>query len=198
MSKTTTFLDSRRLCSDDCAKEARDNQNNAIDGYMHYRFLPIDCNPPNARLPTFTYDHVNLRGRVGYGLAEDCLVDQYSALRNNPTQLTRDRCPIQLYSRVFQGCPNLKPGVANPDAEMPLIQGMSSGTLEGIQYPCKRQIMEMTTAHPIPMIDCMKDVQDPEHIVEPWVRGGDATRDYVRRQEFLTNCGASFERKQKM
>lgn len=198
MTSPSVFLDSRRVCSDDCAKEARDNQNDAIHSYMHYQHLPVACTNPNPRMPTFTYDHVNLRGRVGYGLADDCLVDQYSVLRNDPAQLTRDRCHIQLFTRIFQGAPNLKPGVPEPDMEYPITQGTSSGTLEGIEYPCKRAVMEMTTNKPMPMLPCVKDVQDPEHIVEPWIRGGDSTRDFVRRQEFLTKCGVNFDRKNYM
>jgi hypothetical protein len=192
---TSVFLDSRRVCSDDCAKEAKDNQNESIYHYSVYQELPIQCEAPNARFPNFAYDHVNLRGRVGYGVADDCIVDQYSGLRNDPAQLTRDRCHIQLFSRIFQGCPNLKPGVPNPDVEMPITQGTSSGTLEGIQYPCKKAIMELTTNKPTPLIDCVKDVQNPDHLVEPWVRGGDTTRDFVKRQEFLSTCGLSMDRK---
>jgi hypothetical protein len=185
----SVFLDSRRLCSDDCAKEAKDNQNDGMFGYRVYNYLPVPCEDPDARMPGFAYDHVNLRGRIGYGLADDCLVDRYSALRNDPAQMTRDRCHIQLFTRIFQGCPNLKPGVGNPDLELPITQGLSSTTLEGVQYPCKKTIMEQEYAHRVPLIDCMKDVQNPDNLVESWVRGGDPTRDFVRRQEFLTQCG---------
>ena len=194
---TSVFLDSRRVCSDDCAKEAKDTQNEGIFNYTLYQQLPVKCESPDVRFPKFAYDHVNLRGRPGYGVADDCLVDQYSALRNDPAQMTRDRCPIQLFTRVFQGCPNLKPGVPNPDLEMPIQQGMSSGTLEGIQYPCKKAIMELTTNKPVPLVDCMKDIQNPDHLVEPWVRGGDTTRDFVKRQEFLQNgCSATYLKQQ--
>jgi hypothetical protein len=185
---TSVFMNSRRVCSDDCAKEAKDSQNDSMFNYRVYQDIPVKCESPNIRFPQFSYDHVNLRGRPGYGVADDCLVDQYSALRNDPAQLTRDRCPIQLFTRVFTGCPNLKPGVPDPDLEMPIQQGMSSGTLEGVQYPCKRALMELTHNKPVPLIDCMKDVQDPDHLVEPWVRGGDATRDFVKRQEMLMKC----------
>jgi hypothetical protein len=195
MSSSDVFLNSRRVCSDDCAKEARDNQNDALYGYNMYRHAYIPCETPNPRMPNFTYEHVNLRGRVGYGLADDCLVDQYSELRNAPTQLTRDRCPIQLFGRVFKGCPNLKPGVPNPDLEMPITQGMSSSTLEGIQYPCKKAIMEETTNKFMPMQECVKEIQEPQHVVEPWIRGGDDTRNYVKRMEFLAQCGAPVARR---
>lgn len=179
------YDDSNRIGSDQCEKQARDAQNQQIGDYTLYQYLPIQCESPNARFPEFSYDHVNLRGRVGYGLADDCIVDQYSSLRNDPAQLTRDRCHIQLFSRVFQGCPNMKPGVPQPEKEMPIIQGISSTSLEGTRFACKKTLMEMTTNKPIPLIDCVKDVQNPDNLVEPWVRGGDATRDYVKRQELL-------------
>jgi|Laugrespbdmm15dd_1035085.scaffolds.fasta_scaffold04782_1 hypothetical protein len=192
MSSPAVFLDSRRYRTDCCAKEAKDAQNDAIFGWSTYQHLPVDCKAPNMRSPEFQYDHPNLRARIGYGVAEGCVVDSYSALRNNPNQLTRDRCRVQLFERVFQGVPNLKPGVVNPDVEMPLVQGSSSTNYEGIQFSCKKAIMEKQTQNPSPLLDCMKDIQDPQHIVEPWVRGGDDTRSYVRRQEFLKTCGRQF------
>jgi len=186
---TSVFLNSRRLCSDDCAKEAKDIQNEGISNYELYQYLPIDCDGKNARFPDFAYNHINLRGRVGYGIAEGCIVDNYSTLRNDPAQLTRDRCKTQLFTRIFQGCPNLKPGVANPDEEMAIIQGTGSDTFEGVKYPCKKTLMELTTNKFMPMLDCVQEVQKPEHVVESWVRGGDDTRSYVKRQEYLKTCG---------
>jgi hypothetical protein len=184
------FLNSRRICSDDCAKEARDTQNDGIFNYNIYQNIPIECQPSNARFPQFAYDHVNLSGRAGYGISDGCTIDTYSSLRNDPAQLTRDRCRIQLFSRIFQACPNLRPGVVDPDEEMPILQGSStSGIYEGINYPCKRGLTEVQTKQFDPLLDCSASVQNPEHVVEPWIRGGDATRDWVRRQELLSQCG---------
>lgn len=183
------FLDSRRYGTDCCAKEARDQGNEEIFGYSTYQYLPVACKDPNIRSPEFMYDHVNLRGRPGYGLADSCLVDRYSGMRNDPSQLTRDRCRQQLFSRIFQGCPNLKPGVPNPDAEMPIQQGTNSANLEGVTIPCKKAIMELTTNKFMPMLDCVKEVQKPEHIVEDWTRGGTDTRNYMLRQQMLAECG---------
>lgn len=193
------FLDSRRYRTDCCAKETKDTQNENISQYTFYNsfLLPEKCTSPNMRSPDFQYDHVNLRAKIGVGLADDCLIDQYSYLRNNPEQLTRDRCHIQLYTRIFQACPNLRPGVVDPDQEMPLLQGTSSTSLEGVKYPCKKTLMEMQTVHPTPLISCMQDIQDPKHIIEEkWVRGGDSTRDFVRRLEFMKKCSAQDQLKQ--
>lgn len=183
------FLDSRRYGTDCCAMEARDHGNNEMYGYTMYQHLPVSCKDPQARVPPFMYDHVNLRGRPGVGLADDCLVDRYSGLRNDPSQLTRDRCRQQLFSRIFQGAPNLKPGVADPDTEMPLVQGQTNGNLEGVTMPCKKAIMELTTNKMMPMLDCVKTVQDADNVVEPWTRGGTDTRGYMLRQQMLSDCG---------
>ena len=185
---TNVFLDSRRVCSDDCAKEARDNQNESMFGYSVYQHLPVACKDPNARVPSFMYDHVNLRGRPGYGLSDGCLIDRSSGLRNDPTSLTRDRCRVQLSSRIFHAGPNLKPGVPNPDVEMPIQQGSSSGDLDGIKFPCKRAIMETLTNVPTPLLPCMKDIRNPNNIVEPWTRGGVDSRDYMLRQQIINDC----------
>lgn len=187
------FLQSQNICSDKCAIDAKETQNNAIHGYDMYQYLPAQCDRSGkvARYPTFSYDHVNLTGRIGYGVAEGCVVDQYSELRNDPAQLTRDRCHIQLFSRIFQAGPNLRCGVVDPALEMSIAQGQGSRDLAGVQYPCSRTLMELETNHPMPMLDCVKEVQNPANIVEPWIRGGDNTRDYVRRKEWLEKCGGN-------
>jgi hypothetical protein len=192
---TSTFGDSlfntaKNVCSDDCAQEAKDVQNEGIFGYETYNYLPVECDGEHARYPDFSYDHINLRGRPGYGLADGCVVDKYSELRNDPAQLTRDRCRTQLFSRIFQGCPNLRGGVVNPDQEMPILQGTGSRDFDGYLFMCKRSITELETYHPTPLLDCVKEVQNPDHCVESWVRGGDPTRDFIRRQEFLQQCGS--------
>lgn len=184
-------MESRRLCTDKCAAEARDTQNDSIYGYEMYQYLPVECDKSGKipRFPEFSYNHVNLTGRIGYGIAEGCVVDEYSELRNDPNQLTRDKCRIQLFSRIFQGGPNLRCGVVDPDAEASIQGGTGSRDLAGVQYPCARTLTELETNHPMPMLDCMKTLQTSEHTVEPWVRGGEATRDFVRRQELLKTCG---------
>jgi len=190
VNENRTFNSTKNVCSDDCAQEARDIRNEGIFGYETYQYLPVECDGEHARFPGFAYDHVNLRGRIGYGAAEGCVVDKYSQLFTDPKVLTRDRCRIQLFSRIFQGCPNLRGGVVNPDDEMPILQGTGTRDLDGYLFMCKKSITELETYHPTPMLDCVKQVQDPKHCVESWVRGGDPTRDFIRRQEFLQQCGA--------
>ena len=183
------FNISKNLHSDDCAQEAKDICNEGIFGYNTYHFSPVECDGQHAAYPDFSYQHVNLRGRVGYGVSDGCVIDKYSVLRNDPKQLTRDRCRTQLFSRIFQGCPNLRGGIVNPDDEMPILQGSGSRDFDGFLFKCKKSITELETYHPIPLLECVKEVQNPDHCVEPWVHGGEPTRDYIRRQEFLKKCG---------
>ena len=189
MNSDRVFMDSRRLCSDSCAKETKDMQNDGMYGYTMYQDLKVQCNNDDVRFPEFAYSHVNLHGRTGVGLADACAVDKYSALRNDPAQLTRDRCRIQLFSRIFQGCPNLRAGTVDPDVEMPILQGNGSDTYNGTVFACKKALTEQTTNKFPSLIECVKEVQKSEHIVEPWIRGGDDTRSFVRRKEMLGVCG---------
>jgi hypothetical protein len=141
------------------------------------------------RSPEFQYDHINLRAGIGYGVSDGCAIDQDSKLRINADGLTHDRCKVQLYQRVFQGCPNLKPTIDDAGAELSIIEGVSTTTLEGSLFSCKKQIMEKDLSHRTPLVECMQDIQDANHIVPTWTRGGDPTRDFVRRKEFMNRCG---------
>lgn len=182
------YLNSRRVCSDECARETKDLQNDGMFKYTMYQDLKVQCDDNKIRFPNCAWDHVNLTGRTGYGLSDACAVDNYSSLRNDQSQLTRDRCPIQLYTRIFQGCPNLRIGTADPDVEMPILQGTGPSTLEGTVYACKKTLTEKTTYNFPDLIGCVKEVQNPKHIIDPYTRGGIDTRSYVRRQEMLRNC----------
>jgi hypothetical protein len=183
------FLESKNYSTDCCAREAREAQNEQASGWRLYKHLPVPCDTPNMRSPNFQYDHTNLRAGIGYGQSDGCVIDEFSKLRNDPSQLTRDRCKIQLFERTFQGCPNLKPGVSDPGAELPILQGTNNDQISGLQIPCKKAIMELQTKHNTPLVNCMKDVQDPDHIVPSWTWGGEPTRDFVRRKEFMNRCG---------
>lgn len=187
-STSAVFLDSKNYSTDCCAREAKDSQNEQMIDWRLYKNFYIPCETPNMRSPDFQYDHVNLRARIGYGVSSGCEIDQDSKLRNNMDALTRDRCRIQLFQRVFQGCPNLKPILDDPGAELKFVEGVSTTSLEGTVLSCKKHIMEKDLSLRTPLVDCMKDIQNPKHIVPVWVRGGDPTRDFVRRKEFMNSC----------
>jgi hypothetical protein len=42
----------------------------------------------------------------------------------------------------------------------------------------------------VPLTPCLAgSIQNPEHIVEKYVRGGAATRNYVQDNQYLEQCG---------
>lgn len=185
------FLNSQRYGTDACARESRDLQNDGIYAWNTYETFLKDCATPYGREPEFQYEHPNLRtSHIGYGVADACLVDTYSQLRTAPT---RGRCHLQLFERIFQGVPNLRPGVVDPALEAEVVQGNSRTANE-----CLRSINPDFEFKMTPLVPCMQDIQNPEHIVESgWVRGGDDTRSFVRRQEFLKACGKDYMQKQR-
>ena len=105
---------------------------------------------------------------------------------------TRDRCNVQLYHRMFQGCPNLRPGVGDINTELDVLSGTNSTT---VTDTCKMNITEQQTYKMIPMLDCVAEVQKVENVVPKWIRGGEDTRNYVNRKNFLEKCG-SFQQRQ--
>lgn len=173
------------ICSDSCWQQNKNIQNEKINDYYTYQTQLMECELNKVRMPDFIYDHINLRGRPGYGLADPCLIDNYSELVNNKESLTRDRCRIQLFKRLFDACPGLKGSSGDLTRELDILTGtdtsfyVSGQTDDGdTKYisSCKKGIMEQQINQPIPLIDCLKDIQNPEHIVPLWTNGGENTR----------------------
>jgi len=171
------------ICSDNCWKTAKDLNNNKISEYNLHPNNFVNCENPNVRMTDTYLNHPNLRGRPGYGLADDCLIDNYSMLRNNPGGVTQDRCRIQLNNRIFTSGPSLRCGAGNIGEELNLIEGTDTNP-----FKCKKQIMEKEMNNFIPLLDFMKDIQNPDNIVPVWTNGGEDTRSYIHRTEFNKNC----------
>ena len=186
-----SFLGANAYNTDKCAKEARDVQNTNIANYGTWQYLPVPCDQPAAmRSPAMQYDHVNLRTGIGYGLSDSCTIDTYSSLRNDPTQMTRDKCRTQLFTRIFFNVPCMKAGIYDSDKESPLIEGMDTSQLEGVTMPCKKTLSEVNYDRFMPLVPCLKDnVQNVKNVVESWKRGGEDTRETMRQSQFLESCG---------
>ena len=107
----------------------------------------------------------------------------------------------QLFQRLFTAAPDLRPGARDPDREMPILQGVGTrgggvganscaapdkGLCAGGSMPCATP--SEVSREPMPMLPCVSEIQRAEHVVEPWTRGGEASRDFVRRQQWLKEC----------
>lgn len=170
------------IASDTCWKNSRENNNQEIYDYSIYNEYAVFNSKDDktiCSLPELALEHPNLRGRCGYGLVDNNLVDNYSALRNDPKSLTHDKCGIQLYERVFQAPPLLKGAEGDLEKELDLLSGNDTN-----QNKCKKNIMEQELRIGYPLIDCLKDLQNPDNIVPSWENGGEDTRSYKNRAEF--------------
>jgi hypothetical protein len=175
-----TFFDKQNnLCSDSCWATYKNNGNDKINNYQTYETQLVECEAPNVRMPTFMYDHVNLRGRPGVGVSDPCLIDNSSELLHNRERSTRDRCKLQLFRRLFNAGPALRGQGGDINRELDILSGSDSTLSNPIS--CKKQIMEQQTNQPIPLLDWIKDVQNPNNIVPVWTNGGEDTRSYVNQ-----------------
>jgi len=181
------FDNQNSLNSDMCWQSYKNFQNDkSFDYYTYEKYSQLlDCKADTARVPTFMYDHPNLRGRAGYGLTDPCLVDIYSDLIKNDTLLTKDRCKVQLTSRIFTAVPQLKGCSGDINKELDIITG--SETINNTINGNRKLLMEKQIKHPIPLVDSMKDIQNPDNIVPLWVNGGEDTRSYINRFNFNKN-----------
>ena len=179
---TNTYFDyQNNMCSDSCWQDYKNYQNDKIVNYNTYEKSSqlLDCKFPDVRVPQFMYDHPNLRGRPGYGLSDSCLIDNYNDLIKNDNLVTRDRCRIQLSRRIFTDAPQLKGCSGDTSKELDILSG--SDTTSGI---CRKSLMELQLKQPVPLVDCLKDIQNPDNIVPIWTNVGEDTRSYINRQNF--------------
>lgn len=186
----TYFESQNNICSDLCWMDYKNHGNEKIINYNTYENYSqlIPCENPNIRIPSFMFDHPNLRGRAGYGVADACLIDNYNNLVKNDELMTRDRCKLQLFSRIFTGVPHLKGCSGDINKELDLLSGTDTSSGSGSSTSsCRKSLMELQINYPIPLVDCMKDIQNPDNIVPIWVNGGEDTRSYINRTKFNKN-----------
>ena len=186
MSSTNMFDARTGFCSDTCWQVSKDIHNEEIEKYWIYPNNLVECRSDNVRMPNFSLDHINLRGRPGYGLADDCLIDTYSYLRNDPNANTHDKCNIQLFERIFSSGPSLKSSTGDITKELDILSGTDTNP-----FRCNKTLMELQTYKFAPLLDCVKEVQKVKNIVPKWVNGGEDTRSYINRAEFNKNCNWS-------
>lgn len=179
MNKDNIFNTNNSTNSDECWKLSKDAYNDSINKYYLYSTNDTNCNPPNVRMPDFYLNHVNLTGRPGYGVADSCVINEYNNLVKNDDLMTHDKCKIQIIERLFKGCPAIKGSEGDITKELDILSGSDTNPL-----CCKKTIMEMQTRKPEPLLDFIKEVQNPDHIVPVWVNGGEDTRSYINRLNF--------------
>lgn len=191
--KYAYFHEEHRINADECAKEARDRQNETMTNYNVYNYFKgntENCDQYSKKeivdLSLDTQMHI----KDGYGVTNMCLIDNDSKLRNdggwnNPKE------KVQLFTRVFQGVPNINKGGLNSVVEDKVTQG----ELNTIKKACDR-ISEKQFDVFTPLVPCLaNNVQNTKHVIPEWQYGGVGgapTRSYIHQQKFLEASGYIF------
>jgi hypothetical protein len=178
------FEKEHRLGTDECAIDSQNEQNKRIEDYMMFDFFRgNNCEASNVKVNEFmTENHMTIRD--GLGFTTGCLVDQDSMLRIDTNKVNRDK--NQMFTRTFQAVPDMSRGNVDVDNESRIQQG----EITFDDFQCQGKPLDVFT----PLIPClMENIQDPEHIVESWVRGGENTRDTLKQKDFLEKNGYVFD-----
>lgn len=170
-----------RLKLDRCALEENEKMNKRIDDYNLYN--------PIANCSDRNYEQIaecnNFVPNNGYGYANSCNVDIDSLLRNGQHYDGSKKC----LNQDFRKC-----GANECENDRKMLENRIK---RGNDYGLKRcdVLSEASTLdlQYIPMVDCLKrNIQNPNNIIESWVRGGANTSDVLYQKRFLESQGYKF------
>ena len=179
----TTFEEQNRLTQDRCALLTKELQNRSMTDYVLFNMYPTSTCATDE-LKEFLITHPNLRYRDGFGNVNACTVDDDSGLRNQ-AKMTNFREKEQLCTRWYQAGPNVGKGGLVPNVESRLKIAEDTSRIRECDIVAEKDFDRFT-----PMLGCLAgSIQNPENIILPFERGGSITRDYVRDDEYLKQCG---------
>lgn len=180
MASKRLFFDLHRPAYDECTYTVEEDQNKSHFDYNTYNYFHQEKN----KLVDFSSDHPNLRFGDGVnGLASPETIDLDSAFRNDKKWTPRGI--QQLPVRTYHAVPDLSGGaVHDTKGEETVAWGDAtfnrSTALSGVFIEQQYE----------PLVKTLQgEVQDPSHIVEPWTRGGDNTREASRSLAFIQSQG---------
>ena len=171
-----------RLNDDKCAQINREIGNKSVSDRQLYNFYYTNDCKCEIYDDTLVDNYFTVKD--GYGYTSGCVVDVDTELRVNP-QMTHDKGKMQLCARPFGGGPNLNKGGFIPNIESRLRDSDDTSDIKACDIVSEKSFIPYSWYHLKP---CVASVQNPDHIVEPWTRGGEITRDYVRQNSYLERC----------
>ena len=176
------------LNTDKCATVNRELVNKSIFDHATYNnFFLSDCKCDNTKMVDFMTDNPNLHYRDGYGFTNGCVVDSDSAMRYE-SRITHDKTRIQLCTRWDQAVPDLGKGGLLPNIEDKLKNSEDTSFIRDCD-----KLSEKNFDRNIPLIGCLAPtIQDSSHIIMPFTRGGDITRNYIHENNYMEKCGFKF------
>ena len=178
------FINENRLTTDDCALLTKELQNKSVSDYYLFNMYPTSRCDDNKDIQEFMINNPNLTYRDGFGFTNSCVIDVDSEIRNN-SRLTNFREKEQLCTRWYQAVPNYGKGGLIPQVESRLKIAEDTSAIKDCDILAEKEFPVFT-----PMIKCLKDsIQNPEHIILPFERGGKITREFVLQDDYLEKCG---------
>lgn len=172
------FFQLHRPTDDTCYSKVEDDQNLSQFEYSTYNYFDKARN----NLIDFSSAHRNLRFGDGTGVPSPDSIDVDSTIKNGKKWTPRG--VQQLAPRAFQAVPDLSGGsVKDTDEENKVRSTMHydrSVALSGVYIDHQFEPL-------LPSIS--QEVQNTDHIVEPWVRGGGNTREASRSLSYLESQG---------
>jgi hypothetical protein len=169
----------QRPGDDECAVSARVVQNVDINDYQLFDSRSDGLEESTRDLAR---RHRNLRISEGEGGPSQALIDHDSMLRNGKGWNPRGRSVLN--TRVYVANADFTGGTQESKAEEASLV-WSDASADRAQA-----LSGVTIDRFEPQIQCIRDtVQNPEHIVEKWVRGGQDTRAASRTPAYLAGQG---------
>jgi hypothetical protein len=163
--------DMTRLAYDSCARHIYDKQSASVGNYYSHTPGYRACETPEQYVePLINLVHYQKVYRSG------CRVDNESELQQ--AQLTDMGYKHQLFARPYIGA-YMGAGQATLDRsqENKVHYGVGARVPKSCNLP----------GVSIDRFECLPEYGNPQrvqHVVEPWIRGGDNTRDHVRRVNY--------------
>ena len=172
------------LKDDVCTQKTKELENRSMINYDLYNYYYThDC---KCDLFTDTILDNNLVAKDGFGFTPGCTVDTDSELRNN-SKMTHGKEKIQLCSRWAQGVPNINKGGLVPNLESRLLSPDDTSDIRDCNKLSEKSYIPYTFYNMVPCLE--NNIQNPEHIIEKWIRGGSSTRQDMVSSTYLEKCG---------
>jgi hypothetical protein len=171
-----------KTSSDDCAQMTREHQNKSMNHFFLDNVRGCECTEALGNSPLYLENNMIIKD--GYGYTGVCGVDNDSDLRLKSMN-TNPRSRTNSCIRWDQGLPNLNKGGLIPNIDTNMKNGRDTSYIRS----CDR-LAEKDFERFVPLTGCLAStIQNPDYIVEPWIRGGSETRNDVRSSEYLERCG---------
>ena len=180
-----TFSNMSRIGLDECNKTQTDIQNVQFANHMLQNYYTGDCTMRNTIDLAVTQPGINYRGGFNSDFCGSN-IDANSNLLIGTIQ-THPKCRIDLFQRPFATVPYLGRGSVNPVLESQIQQGDMVVNKKSVTGLSEKSYIKY--AH-TPLFACVHErLNNPANSVEGvahpgWVRGGVASRDLTRDQEY--------------